>query len=206
MKQTFNRRFPKKYNSWGYNNNNNNKKLPIYSAGILPYGKDDNGNIYFLLGKDRQSTWSDFGGRVEIKDNQYNKETAIREFFEETYNSVLEKKYLREILSIEKNYNLITSKTLNGSPYYMYIIEIDLDENMRKSFIKTYEYLKYVKVNDYILEKTDIQWVSLRTLIACIESDKNEIALGWNLRKVFKKTLINNKEKFVNVFKDLNLS
>ena len=204
MKQTFNRRFPKKYNNW--NNNNWNKKNNIYSAGILPYGKDEKGDIYFLLGKDKQLSWSDFGGRVEIKDNQNNKETAIREFYEETYNSVIEKKYLREILSIEKNYNLITSKTLNGSPYYMYVIEIQLDENMRKNFIKTLDYLNYIKINDYIIEKTDIQWVSLRTLLACIESDQNEIAFGWLLRKVFKNTLINNKEQFVNIFKDLNHS
>ena len=104
-----------------------------------------------------------------MKDNQNNKETAIREFYEETYNSVIEKKYLREILSNEKNYNLITSRTLNGSPYYMYIIEIQLDENMRKNFIKTIDYLNYIKVNDYIIEKIDIQWVSLRTLLACID-------------------------------------
>ena len=67
MKQTFNRRFPRKYNNW--NNNNWNKKSNIYSAGILPYGKDNKGNVYFLLGKDRQMSWSDFGGRVEVKDN-----------------------------------------------------------------------------------------------------------------------------------------
>ena len=121
---------------------------------------------------------------IEMKDNQNNKETAIREFYEETYNSVIEKKYLREILSNEKNYNLITSRTLNGSPYYMYIIEIQLDENMRKNFIKTIDYLNYIKVNDYIIEKIDIQWVSLRTLLACIESNQNEVSFGWLLRNI----------------------
>ena len=148
-------------------------------AGILPMCLFQS-RILFLFGKDTKNNfWSDFGGRVELKDNQDTKETAIREFYEETYNSVIEKKYLREILSIERNYNLITSKTLNGSPYYMYVIEVELDENMRKSFVKTYEYLKYVKVNEYILEKTDIQWVSLSTLLACIDDDKNEIALDF---------------------------
>ena len=88
----------------------------------------------------------------------------------------------------------------------MYVIEVELDENMRKSFVKTYEYLKYVKVNEYILEKTDIQWVSLSTLLACIDDEKNEIAFGWNLRKVFKNTLINNKKQFIKIFKDLGLS
>ena len=122
MKQTFNRRFPKKYNSW--NNNNWNKKNNIYSAGILPYGKDNKGNVYFLLGKDKQLSWSDFGGRVEVKDNQDAKETAIIEFYEETYNSVLEKKYFIEILSVE-NYDLITS-ALNGSPYH--VIEVKLEK------------------------------------------------------------------------------
>ena len=36
--------------------------------------------------------------------------------------------------------------------------------------------------------------------------DKNEIAFGWNLRKVFKNTLINNKKQFIKIFKDLGLS
>ena len=47
MKQTFNRRFPKKYNNWSYNNNS--KKLPIYSAGILHYGKDEKAVSYTHL-------------------------------------------------------------------------------------------------------------------------------------------------------------
>ena len=79
MKQTFNRRFPRKYNSW--NNNNWNKKNNIYSAGILPYGKDSKGNVYFLLGKDRQMAWSDFGGSSHKGEKPF--KTAIREGTEE---------------------------------------------------------------------------------------------------------------------------
>ena len=40
----------------------------LYSAGILPY-RIENNNIFFLLGEDNESTWSDFGGRSELRDN-----------------------------------------------------------------------------------------------------------------------------------------
>ena len=39
----------------------------IYSAGILPYTYFK-GTTYFLLGRDIDNKWSDFGGRVEPKD------------------------------------------------------------------------------------------------------------------------------------------
>ena len=39
----------------------------IYSAGILPY-TIWKGNIYFLLGRDYDNKWSDFGGRAEPND------------------------------------------------------------------------------------------------------------------------------------------
>ena len=36
-----------------------------YSAGVLPYAIDAGGNLVFLLGKDKDGNWSDFGGRSE---------------------------------------------------------------------------------------------------------------------------------------------
>ena len=61
-----------------------NPKKIIYSAGILPYKVSEDNKVYVLLGKDNQGTWSDFGGRSEIKDQNNIMETAAREFFEES--------------------------------------------------------------------------------------------------------------------------
>ena len=61
---------------WNNNNNNYtpwnykkiNKSATRYSAGVLPYTFDLNGKCLFLLGKDNDNDWSDFGGRCEFKD------------------------------------------------------------------------------------------------------------------------------------------
>ena len=52
-----------------------------YSAGVLPYTFDPGGKCMFLLGKDHEGDWSDFGGRCEFKDNNDEKNTASREFY-----------------------------------------------------------------------------------------------------------------------------
>ena len=69
----------------------------IYSAGVLPYTihKD---TIYFLLGRDSENKWSDFGGRVEPKDKGDYDVTAAREFYEETLGSVYDYDYTKKIL------------------------------------------------------------------------------------------------------------
>lgn len=53
------------------------------SAGILPYSYDKRGNAYFLIGQERNGTWSDFGGRSEHQDRN-TLDTALRESGEET--------------------------------------------------------------------------------------------------------------------------
>ncbi len=59
--------------------------LEAYNAGILPYTKIK-GKIYFLLGREAggssRGTWADFGGKG--KGYESTKETAMREFTEET--------------------------------------------------------------------------------------------------------------------------
>ena len=55
------------HTTWNYRKverNNFNR----YSAGILPYTFDQQGTCLFLLGKDNDNDWSDFGGRCEFKD------------------------------------------------------------------------------------------------------------------------------------------
>jgi 8-oxo-dGTP pyrophosphatase MutT (NUDIX family) len=60
-----------------------------YSAGILPYTFDQTGKCLFLLGKDYDNDWSDFGGRCEFRDNNEPLNTACREFYEETLGSIM---------------------------------------------------------------------------------------------------------------------
>ena len=60
-----------------------------YSAGILPYTFDKKGKCHFLLGKDLEGDWSDFGGRCEFADKNEPTNTAAREFYEETLGSVM---------------------------------------------------------------------------------------------------------------------
>ena len=176
------------------------RRNPVYSAGILPYQIDENGKIYLLLGKDNDGAWSDFGGKCELKDQNNIKITASREFFEESLNSVIDINAARELLKEESKYILAKSKTLNGSPYYMFITRLPMrPEACRDRFKKTLEFLKYIiytnpsENNKKWIEKTDIQWVSLDTILYCLDDPKNEQELGWPLRKVFKTTLQFNK-------------
>jgi hypothetical protein len=171
------------------------RKNHIYSAGILPYQVGENGKIYLLLGKDNMGTWSDFGGKCELKDNNNIKETAAREFFEESLNSTIDLNTTREMLKNEKNYTLIISKTLSSSPYYMFILRVPmLPDTSRDRFKKTLQYIQYLDVNYSFLEKNDIKWVSLDTILHCLTNPECEDELGWPLRKIFRRTLVNNKK------------
>ena len=183
-------------NSWNY------KKIHKggvrYSAGVLPYTFDQNGKCLFLLGKDNDNDWSDFGGRSEFKDHNDEKNTATREFYEETLGSVLN---IPECLEkINGNSTKIISKTLNGSPYYMYLIYIDY-HNYSESFNKTSNFLKYHYSQDSravnkVIEKTMIRWVSMNTIINCIEN-KDFINNPITLRGVFYKTMLDAKEELM---------
>jgi hypothetical protein len=176
------------YNSWSYKKIN--KGNVRYSAGILPYSFDQSGKLIFLLGKDNEGDWSDFGGRCEFKDQNNPKNTASREFYEET---------LGAVLNIQECHNkfdkLIESRTLNGSPYYMYLVFIDF-LNYSETFNKTSQFLKYqfdTRITSKLLEKVSIRWVSIDTLLNCIETRQQFIPL----RGVFNKTITDFKEDLV---------
>jgi hypothetical protein len=180
--------------SWNYKKINKTK----YSAGVLPYTFDQNGKCYFLLGKDNDNDWSDFGGRCEYKDNNDPLNTASREFYEETLGAVMS---IPEILEKITNPNAVRviSKTLNQSPYYMYLVYIDYF-NYTDTFMKTCNFLKYHYSQDKrniskVIEKTNIRWVSMDTLINCIENKDFQTPIS--LRGVFFKTIQNSKEQLM---------
>ena len=174
--------------TWGYSKGNKNNGAR-FSAGILPYTFDQSGKCFFLLGKDTENFWSDFGGRSEFKDNNEPINTASREFYEETLGAVIGIQCT--VNKLNGNPVKIVSKTLNGSPYYMYLIYIDYSPTFIESFNKILNFLKYYYANDKyhtnkIIEKTCIRWISMDTLINCIENKQNPPV---SLRGVFFKTL-----------------
>jgi hypothetical protein len=181
------------YTTWNYRKLN---KKTTYSAGVLPYTFDQDGKCFFLLGKDNDGDWSDFGGRCEFKDHSDEKCTASREFFEETLGAVININDCIEKLT-KGNPVKIVSKTLNGSPYYMYLLYIDYC-NYADSFNKTSNFLRYHYSQEKrdiskIIEKVCIRWVSMDTIINCIENKYPEGPLS--LRGVFFKTMCLCKEE-----------
>ena len=181
----------KNYNNTSWTYKKINKSVSRYSAGILPYSFDQNGKLVFLLGKDNDNEWSDFGGRCEFKDQNNHKNTAAREFYEETLGAVLSIQECND----KMNDKIIESKTLNGSPYYMYLVYIDL-LNYSDTFNKTSNFLKYQfdsRSLTKIIEKVSIRWVSIDTILNSIENRNQFI----ELRGVFHKTITDFKEKII---------
>lgn len=184
-------------------NNTNTIPEPIkkYSAGVLPFAVK-NTTVYFLLGRDlprdtNTGPWSDFGGRSEISDNGRWDYTASREFYEETIGSIMDINTIMSKMSNKKNFIKIKSTTLNGFPYYMYLIKIPY-KDYRQNFQSTLSFMKYISgtpenpstISYKYFEKSDIQWISLDTVM---ESAHNDDSL-YPLRPVFKKTLALNSE------------
>jgi hypothetical protein len=191
-----------------------NYKKSFYCAGILPYQVNELGEVYMLLGQDELGKWSDFGGKSEIIDNHDSKNTASREFFEETLNSVVDKETIDSMLQNEKNFKFIQSKTVRGLPYYMFVVRMPMLDSTRAKFLSTRKFLSDVRdqnpmyhLFDYkdsdwkFFEKRDIKWISLDTILLCLGGTKIEKQVGWSLRDIFKSTLENN----INILIKLNL-
>lgn len=166
----------------------------IYSAGILPY-TNYKGTIYFLLGRDSDNKWSDFGGRVEPNDRGDYETTAVREFFEETLGSVFDYDYTKKLI---KKCPKIVSKTGSGHNYYMYLLKLQYSEIIRTKFISTKGFINNIitTIDKKYIEKNDIRWVSIETIEHSIEG-KSLITL----RNVFSNTFKNFKEEIHNYIK-----
>lgn len=178
-----------------------------YSAGILPYQVDENNQVFFLLGKDSDGYWSDFGGKCEAKDKNCIIQTAAREFYEESLGSILNQHSLRSMLKNQSNYKFVNSCSNAGIRYYMFILRIPmLKDTFRDRFQKTHNFLKFIHrssdnttIGYEFFEKTDIKWISMNTLLSILHNEKKEKELGWPLRKVFKKTLFSCKDTILEI-------
>lgn len=170
---------------------------PMYSAGILPYTIDKNNKLLFLLGKDTNSFWSDFGGKCELDDRTI-EDTACREFYEETLGSVMNIRSIRNHIRTLQGCYKIKSKTLNGSDYYMYVVKIPY-KYYQNVFKKMLEFVKYSKCNKRkYLEKVDIMWFSVETIESIIDNNK-ERNIMMPLRDVFYRTIVNNLESLKSI-------
>ena len=136
-----------------------------YAAGILPYARYK-GVTMFLVGKDAQDgLWSDWGGKFESKDKS-EMETAQREFQEETCGCVMDMKTLRVRMSLPSNYTILQSTTQAKHPYYMYLMEVPFDAHVRANFKRTVSFLRFCRLPKSMVEKVDMQWVTLSQLMA----------------------------------------
>jgi hypothetical protein len=213
---SWNKNINSEYKPWKTKKVNYNK----YSAGILPYSYDSTGNCFLLLGKDYSGDWSDFGGRSEYIDKNNDFFTASREFYEETLGCV---NSIQETIDKIQNGNpiKIISKTLNGSPYYMYFMYIDYC-NYLEIFNKTSNFIKYINqgntntgninqgntkfknnINSHkLIEKVSIRWVSIDTIISCIECNGTDIEPPIRLRSVFFKSILLSKNELLFISKN----
>jgi len=155
-----------------------------YSAGVLIYSTYRD-NTYFLLGRDYDNKWSDFGGRSEIRDRNDSEQTASRELYEESLGSIYSIEFVKKHLKNKKCIKIV-SKTGLGYSYYMYLFRLNYSEEYRNRFHCTKNYMKNI-LDKKNLEKNDIRWISLETLLHSIEN-KSFISL----RNVFLNTVKNN--------------
>lgn len=134
-----------------------------YAAGILPITWYDD-TALFLVGKDlRDDTYSDFGGKCERIDKNDALNTSVREFYEETLGMVVPAKALRQRMQ-PQNCLCLRSRTQNGHPYYMYVVEVAFMPHLRNAFHKTLAFLKYRNLHKVYVEKTDVRWVTWKTM------------------------------------------
>lgn len=155
----------------------------MYSAGVLLYSIIDD-EIYFLLGKDSKwKQWSDFGGKNDPSDAFDFRNTASREFYEETMGVVFDS---CQILHKLKD-NYIKSLSFKQYDYYMFTIYLEHTEIIVDNFKILYE--MNLCIPSKYKEKMEIKWISLTDIL-----DKNIYTRG-----VFYKTIVNNLDSINNL-------
>jgi hypothetical protein len=166
----------------------------VYASGVLFYSRSIDNTVYFLLGKDFENKWTDFGGGSEVSDKFDTEITAARETWEETLGSVSDYETLKNSL---KNCNCIVSLTPSGKPYYMYIVRIPFTQTYKDKFTSTKKFISRINIDRKFLEINDIKWVSTDTIKYSIDNKKQII----RLRSIFEKTI---KKEYDNILSIIN--
>lgn len=100
----------------------------VKAAGVLPYSKDERGNAWFLLGREKPNSswgidsgsWSEFGG--SMTDGESAEEGAAREFFEETMGCVFgHKSWVENELKTGQYLLVMDGKTPTGRGYRSFV-------------------------------------------------------------------------------------
>ena len=165
----------------------------LYASGILYYSRSIDLTLYFLLGRDHDNKWSNFGGGCELSDKSDYEITAAREAWEETLGAVYEYEHIKNIIK-NKGVKHIVSKTPSGRPYYMFIVKIPFTTTYRDKFMSTKKFISNIPVDRKFLEINDIKWVSIDTIKYSIENRKSFI----KLRSVFEQSLSASIDEILN--------
>lgn len=169
----------------------------LYAAGVLFYSRTSDHTPYFLLGKDYENKWSNFGGRCELADRSDFEITAARETWEETLGAIYDYGDLKNIVK-NKGVRHIQFRTPSGHPYYMFVIKIPFNTSYRDKFINTKKFISNINnIDKKFLEINDIKWVSLSTIKQSLNTRRPCI----KLRNVFESNLstyISDVENLIN--------
>lgn len=167
--------------------------ITLYSAGVLPYSISYDNTIYFLLGKDYENKWSDFGGRCEAADNSDVALTAAREYWEESVGCISDIHYIKKCL---RKCKYVESKTTLGYPYYMFLLKIPFKEEYKYYFRSTRNFIEKINVDRKYKEKLDIRWFSINNIL-----DHKGFMI---LKNNFNNTFINKYEEILQIIYDHN--
>jgi hypothetical protein len=75
---------------------------------------------------------------------------------------------LRGAAAREACHDVVVSKTMGGNAYLMYIVHIPFLSTYPRSFKRTMRFLRYMKAHRKFLEKTELAWFSLESLMAAV--------------------------------------
>lgn len=161
--------------------------IPLATVGVIPYTLKD-GEVWILLGRETEDkTWSDFGGKVDKKD--------------ESLAAALKREYIEETAGI----GVLTDDNLYANDtFYFYIHKQGKRQVLYAFCLLPYQpetnFLKAVnKANtEETKEKDQFKWFSLEDVLSFQVKDLE----GYPLRKFFRQDVVNSSE-FIKIIERL---
>ena len=135
----------------------NDSEKPILAAGVL-FVKEEKGKKYVLMQKkkkEKQDEYSDFGGKIDLKD-QTAVETIARELGEELNYGIYDSKkiYLDNIKDLKNLIQENIIKTVYQERAKYFVIIARLPENISLDFVKIGDSEKLDKIN------RTVEWIT----------------------------------------------
>ncbi|AGE52824.1 hypothetical protein PBCVFr5L_375R [Paramecium bursaria Chlorella virus Fr5L] len=158
--------------------------IMVNSAGVLPFSRNDAGEIVFLIGRDiRDSVFSDFGGKIETVDRGDLVNTAAREFYEEILGILCNSPYDIRKRVRELSMCLLGS-TKNQHIYRMYVMEVPYYHDLPCRFKKVMNFMKYKNIGNNYIEKTELMWCTLDELLRIPKRQVFTNTINYNLNSI----------------------